>query len=441
VIGLAVELRSPSDSLVDAIATDTFFNPQLTNLPPDVAAQTGNGFWGQNQSYNISTAGGVRRISLSRYRDGVDTNSTGRDFGMLPLTPGSTNNILPLNPVHAVPNVDAVTSNSILPNYDFSFVGARAVDPGAVSAFNPDAIPASPQGGKVIVAWDETGGGNAVYSKELVNKFEISAYIDASPLGLNPTAAGEWEHTGYGIGSTDGLYGTPNPNGTLLPADSATAANRTQNASTGVGWIYERYEGAGGVNTYTLSLVDFGDGGNSVPTAEGNPAEGNGWNVIQALPLAGADTGWHKLGIDYNPTTGAVVGTFDNQTFNFTTTTNLFGTFFAGYREGLSAHAANARPATFDILAAAPVADADFDNDGDEDGQDFLIWQRGLGAGTNATGDANGDNVVNAADLAIWKAQFGTPATVAGSAIPEPAAVGLLAVGLVVIAANRRSFC
>lgn len=54
----------------------------------------------------------------------------------------------------------------------------------------------------------------------------------------------------------------------------------------------------------------------------------------------------------------------------------------------------------------------DFDGDGDVDGRDFLAWQRGFGS-TNATkaqGDANNDQVVNQADLAIWQTQYGTVA-------------------------------
>jgi hypothetical protein len=90
------------------------------------------------------------------------------------------------------------------------------------------------------------------------------------------------------------------------------------------------------------------------------------------------------------------------------------------------------------FLFGEPTAgeDADFDNDGDIDGQDFLIWQRGIGAsGTNATGDANGDNAVNGDDLAIWRGQFGSPAV---AAIPEPAAVLLLAAASIGVAASRR---
>lgn len=54
---------------------------------------------------------------------------------------------------------------------------------------------------------------------------------------------------------------------------------------------------------------------------------------------------------------------------------------------------------------------ADFDNDGDADGMDFLLWQRGFGtAGPEASkqdGDADGDADVDADDLALWQLTFG----------------------------------
>jgi hypothetical protein len=81
------------------------------------------------------------------------------------------------------------------------------------------------------------------------------------------------------------------------------------------------------------------------------------------------------------------------------------------------------------------VADADFDDDGDVDGNDLLAWQRGLGPGaTHAEGDANGDGVANAVDLAVWRYQAGwtEAVVVAGAAVPEPAGV-LLALSFLVL--------
>jgi len=93
-----------------------------------------------------------------------------------------------------------------------------------------------------------------------------------------------------------------------------------------------------------------------------------------------------------------------------------------------------------------PVAseDADFDGDGDIDGQDFLAWQRGFGilsgAGTTQ-GDANGDGAVNEADLAIWNSQYGLPAAISTSrAIPEPTTTGLLVLASLVLGSRRMSW-
>lgn len=77
-----------------------------------------------------------------------------------------------------------------------------------------------------------------------------------------------------------------------------------------------------------------------------------------------------------------------------------------------------------------PNPNADFDGDYDVDGADFLIWQRNAGAnGTLAQGDANEDGRVNDADLAVWKAQFGTPRPQPPRAVvvPEPCAAAAAA--------------
>jgi hypothetical protein len=79
------------------------------------------------------------------------------------------------------------------------------------------------------------------------------------------------------------------------------------------------------------------------------------------------------------------------------------------------------------VLRAAETGPADFDQDFDVDGNDFLIWQRGNGLpGGVAEGDANGDGAVNGMDLEIWKGRFGSTgdaATAATASVPEPAAI------------------
>ena len=61
------------------------------------------------------------------------------------------------------------------------------------------------------------------------------------------------------------------------------------------------------------------------------------------------------------------------------------------------------------------VDSADFDEDGDIDGRDFLLWQRGFGttSATKLDGDADNDMEVDGDDLTIWQAQFGQQTPVA----------------------------
>lgn len=79
---------------------------------------------------------------------------------------------------------------------------------------------------------------------------------------------------------------------------------------------------------------------------------------------------------------------------------------------------------------------ADFDGDGDVDGEDYLIWQRGMGNGSSLSeGDANGDTKVDAADLAVWEEQFGSVATL--QSIPEPVTCILFGILLLPVGALR----
>ncbi len=98
------------------------------------------------------------------------------------------------------------------------------------------------------------------------------------------------------------------------------------------------------------------------------------------------------------------------------------------------------RIALRDTTFTAPE-DADFDNDGDIDGQDFLSWQRGFGISSNADttqGDANGDGAVSESDFTIWQSQYGTPSALsAATAIPEPSTAWLAVIaGLVLYNRN-----
>ena len=89
------------------------------------------------------------------------------------------------------------------------------------------------------------------------------------------------------------------------------------------------------------------------------------------------------------------------------------------------------------------VESADFDDDGDVDGADFLKWQRGFGvpSATLVDGDANGNGVVDDSDLAIWTSQFGqpSPAMAVAAAVPEPGVVALTLIGAPLFASRLAS--
>jgi hypothetical protein len=80
------------------------------------------------------------------------------------------------------------------------------------------------------------------------------------------------------------------------------------------------------------------------------------------------------------------------------------------------------------VLYTPVTPNADFDDDGDGDGGDFLAWQRGLGTtigATRADGDADHDGDVDSADLLIWRGAFGAASTANAGAVPEPAAASV----------------
>jgi hypothetical protein len=85
----------------------------------------------------------------------------------------------------------------------------------------------------------------------------------------------------------------------------------------------------------------------------------------------------------------------------------------------------------------APLA-ADFDEDNDVDGADFIVWQRTLGGivtpGTGADGDGSG--VIDSGDLDLWKARFGntsgsiSAARIDAEHVPEPSSLLMLGIAL-----------
>jgi hypothetical protein len=94
-------------------------------------------------------------------------------------------------------------------------------------------------------------------------------------------------------------------------------------------------------------------------------------------------------------------------------------------------------PDNFYDITLSPIVPGDYDHDGTVDGDDFLVWQSGVGSSTELVADGNDDGVVDANDLTIWKSHFGDGggSTRASNAmVPEPAAVLLAATTTLAVA-------
>ncbi|QEG36441.1 dockerin type I domain-containing protein [Bythopirellula goksoeyrii] len=114
--------------------------------------------------------------------------------------------------------------------------------------------------------------------------------------------------------------------------------------------------------------------------------------------------------------------------FDFSNSIGAFVLDLPGLTSGLAWDDSNLLTSGVLSVVASVVENADFDEDGEVDGRDFLIWQRGFGsAGSLATGDANNDGSVDAIDLGIWQNQYGTSVALASAhAVPEPVGLTLL---------------
>jgi hypothetical protein len=94
-------------------------------------------------------------------------------------------------------------------------------------------------------------------------------------------------------------------------------------------------------------------------------------------------------------------------------------------------------------LATVPGPDANFNEVGGVDGADLANWQAGFGAtgmATHMQGDADGDGDADGEDFLIWQRQVSGVVTVAAnSAVPEPAIVQLVVLGVLAVFLQRRA--
>ena len=358
-----LELRNGA-TLVDALAYETNKGVAFAS---GVSAQVGPGIFGNLATTDLAGTPLNTTVSLGRFVDGRDTNNNGRDFGLRPSTPGSTNAVGGLMISYQPANPSAAATGSGLASTVGSFVNAAVIEPGIVSSANPNAI-AAPMGGitKAYTAWDPSGGGNGVTSTavfgSMQSSFVLQAYFDTRALSVQSNAAAvEFkgsEITMYGIGSGDAFTNLTDLTGAIGLTAGTLPVTDTANGFTGYAWIYEKAgigPGVGGsAASNLLHLVNANDGGDA-GLGGNTPLD---WSILASYDLGtSSDGAWYQLGIDI-ALDGTGIATFNGQTTSFTATGLNSGAFNVGYRENLQAGADGTpdslmRPATFTIVPEA----------------------------------------------------------------------------------------
>jgi hypothetical protein len=343
-----------ASNLVDAALYEGSATALAAALPAGITSQFGQTYWGNHQGFQSAEANQVL-TAVGRYRDGIDTNNNGRDFGLRPGSPGAANNS-GIMTAYTPPNVDSLADGTAVAGLTGSFVGGRVITPGTVTAgLNPNAIPAPPKSAKAIIAWDNTGGGNAVVSNQIYSgaqQFALYAYLDTSDLPVSSNASAVQfrgsELTFYGLGGSIDAF----TNLASVSGQVGLGAANSANGASGVAWYYEKVglPVGGGAVSEKLYLIDAGDGGNM--NTEGANTTADEWIVLQTIDLSAAASAWHYLSIAVDAA-GNGVAVYDDQTFNFTTAPNLDGGLYVGYRENTQEGSVGVpgylRPPTFAI--------------------------------------------------------------------------------------------
>ena len=140
---------------------------------------------------------------------------------------------------------------------------------------------------------------------------------------------------------------------------------------------------------------------------------------------------WNPLDFTHNRDRVATIEGVAPQTDNILYIQFVGATGFGGYLNDML------------IEGAATPLNGDYDGDGDVDGDDLVVWKGEFGQGGPHMADGDGDGDADGADFLIWQRELGLPGQGAAvGAIPEPAGLALLVVGLIARpAAVRRRRC
>jgi autotransporter-associated beta strand protein len=240
------------------------------------------------------------------------------------------------------------------------------------------------------------GGTNILSGRLLVNNATGSGVGSGDVL---VDAGGTLGGTGFVGTGADASNVTVNANGRISPGVDAGLLTVSGNVSLASGSFLDVELGGANAGVDFDKLVVNGaatlGGTLNISQLEGfTPTPGSTYEILSA--------------------TGGVTGTFENIVW-----------------DGLTGWDVQYGANTATLVAAGGGFTADYDEDGDVDGDDLDRWTADFGKQTAALhteGDSDADGDVDGADFLTWQQQVGSglPSTPAAASVPEPAAAALV---------------
>jgi hypothetical protein len=231
-----------------------------------------------------------------------------------------------------------------------------------------------------------------------------------------------------------GVFGAVNvfSGGVFSPGASPGSATLSSlSFNPGGEYIFEIFDAAGAAGVGYDSLALTG----TLDLAAGITS--NSRFTVSVVSLDGANA--PGLASNFNPTQASswlVAATGDIEGFDAA----KFNLDVSGFANPLAGGAFSLIESGNELrLTFTPVYAADFDEDGDVDGEDLVRWRDGFGdiGPAHADGDADRDGNVDGSDFLTWQRQlgFGTAASPSAANVPEPGARALV---MVILAAALR---